>query len=338
MSPNNENIALLKYAIQLNVDLSMFPTLWAVLSILLDTQDGNLEYVNFLQEEYNRYYTDKSGKYVENLEKKLIEIQNHMHDGVTRDFDRVSDFNDDDSTPLQGQQDDQPEAVNSTENAIENGVVDILTLYPPWSTDSNDIGDNNQVAGDRNRKEIQDELYKDTPVKTENNKPYIDNIDAYNRHRALITKSLSDRLGLGQNSLPGGQQVSIVTKHTDQMTDIPEHLRRMSLGEETESTSYEETDRDRNIIPQVDGTVDSRNSLDQTPNSIDLTEFPVKHTNTQRHIEKINEDTSDDDTDEMIDFNKDKARKTYRKDTNEQRKGAKIIKSKKGRTTKLYAN
>ena len=31
-----------------------------------------------------------------------------------------------------------------------------------------------------------------------NNKSYIDNIDAYNRDRALITKSFSDRLGLGQ--------------------------------------------------------------------------------------------------------------------------------------------
>ena len=29
----------------------------------------------------------------------------------------------------------------------------------------------------------------------------------------------------------------------------------MSLGEETESTSYEERDRNRYIIPQVDGTV-----------------------------------------------------------------------------------
>ena len=90
---------------------------------------------------------------------------------------------------------------------------------------TNDRCDNNQVACDRNRKEIQDELYKDTPVKTENNKPYIDNIDAYNRDRALITKSLSYRLDLGQNSLLGVQQVSIAMKHTDQMTDIPEHLR-----------------------------------------------------------------------------------------------------------------
>ena len=91
------------------------------------------------------------------------------------------------------------------------------------------------------------------------------------------------------------------------MTDIPEHLRRMSLGEETESTRYKETDRNRNIIPQVDGTMDSRDSLNQTLDSIDLTESPVKLTNTQRDTEKINEDTSDDDIDEMIEFNKDKA-------------------------------
>ena len=39
--------------------------------------------------------------------------------------------------------------------------------------------------------------YVKTPVKTEINKPCIDNIDAYNGDRALITKSLSDRLDLG---------------------------------------------------------------------------------------------------------------------------------------------
>ena len=100
-----------------------------------------------------------------------------------------------------------------------------MTGYSSWSTDTNDICDNNEVTCNRNRKEIQDELYKDTPVKTESNKPYMDNIDTYNRDRALITQSLSDRLGLGQNSLPGAQQVSVATTHTDQMTHIPEHLR-----------------------------------------------------------------------------------------------------------------
>ena len=259
----------------MNVDLSMFPTLWAVLSILLDTQDSSLEYVKFLQEKYNRYYADISRQYMVNLETRSIEIRNHMHDSVTHDFDRFSDFNDNGSTPLQGQQGEWPEGANSAENAINNDVVDIMTLYPPWSTDTNDRCDNNQVDSDKNRKEIQDELYKDMPVKTENNKPYIDDIGAYNRDRALITKSLGDRLGLGQNSLLGAQQVRVATMHTNQMTSIPEHLRQISLGEETESISYDKIDRNRNIIPWVDGTVDSRDSLDQTPDNIDLTESPV---------------------------------------------------------------
>ena len=83
MSSDNEYVTLLKYAIHLNIDLSMFPTLWAVLSILLNTQDGKCEYVKLLQEEYNTYYADKSRKYMLNLEKKLVEIQNRMHDSIT---------------------------------------------------------------------------------------------------------------------------------------------------------------------------------------------------------------------------------------------------------------
>ena len=145
MSSDNEYVALLKYAIHLNIDLSMFPTLWAVLSILLDTQDGNLEYIKLLQEEYNTNYADKSRKYMVNLETKSVQIQNRMHNSVTQNFDRVSDVDDNGSTPLQGQQDKQPEGVNRAENAIDNDVVDILMLYPPWSTDTNDRCDNNQL-------------------------------------------------------------------------------------------------------------------------------------------------------------------------------------------------
>ena len=112
MSSDNEYVTLLKYATHLNIDLSTFPTLWAVLSILLNTQDGNLEYVKLLQKEYNICYADRSRKYVVNLEKKSVESQNYMHDSVTQDFDRVSEFNNNGSTTLQGQQDEQPEGVN----------------------------------------------------------------------------------------------------------------------------------------------------------------------------------------------------------------------------------
>ena len=160
------------------------------------------------------------------------------------------------------------------------------------------------------------------PVKTEINKPYIDNIDAYNRDRHLITTSLSDRLDLGQNSLMGAQQVRVAVKHTDQIPEFPEHLRLISLAEETENISYAIADRNGSFIPQVDGIVDSRDSLDRTPDSVDLTESPVKHMKTQKQIEKINEDTSDNDTDEMISYETDELKKSNRKNINKVRKRA----------------
>ena len=90
-----------------------------------------------------------------------------------------------------------------------------------------DLCDITQIANDKSTKEIQDKIYKDTPVQTEINKPYIDNIGAYNRDRALITKLLSDRLDLGQNSLLGVQQVRVAVKHTDQSREFPEHLDKL---------------------------------------------------------------------------------------------------------------
>ena len=139
MSPDNEYVVLLKYAMCLHIDISMLPTVWAVLSILLDTEDSNLEYIKFLQEEYNRHYEHRSRKYMEKLEKKSIAIQNCMYDSVTHDFDRVSAYCVNGSTPLWGQQDEQPETINGAENAIGHDAIDILTEFPPWSTETDDM-------------------------------------------------------------------------------------------------------------------------------------------------------------------------------------------------------
>ena len=159
-------------------------------------------------------------------------------------------------------------------------------------------------------KDIRDELCKDTPQKTEINKPYIDDIDAYNRDRQLITASLSNKLDLGQNSLPGAQQVRVAVKHTNQTSEFPEHLTQISLGEEIENISQTIADGNVSLIPQVNGVVDSRDSVDRTPDSIDLTESPEKNTKTRKHIEKVNEDTSDNDTDETITYETDELKKS----------------------------
>ena len=241
MSSDNEYVTLLKYAICLNIDLTTFPTLWAVLSILLDTQDGKCKYVKHLQEEYNTYYEDKPRRYMLKLERKLVEIQNHMHDSVTQNFDRVSDLHDNGSPPLEGQGDDQPVEVTTPENATDDDDNrDMRTIYPPWSLATNDMCNNIQIANDKNIKDIRDEICKDTPLKTDINKPYIDNIDAYNRDRHLLNTSLSNRLDLGQNSLPGAQQVRVAVKHSDQIPEFPEHLRRIRLGEEIENIAMQQ--------------------------------------------------------------------------------------------------
>ena len=87
MLSDNEYVTLLQYAIHLHIDLTMFPTLWAVLSIPLETQDDKHEYVKHLQEEYNTYYKDKSRRYMLKLERQSVELQNCMYDSVTHNFD-----------------------------------------------------------------------------------------------------------------------------------------------------------------------------------------------------------------------------------------------------------
>ena len=94
MSSDNEYVTLLRYAIHLNVDLTTFPTLWAVLSILLKTQDVTCDHVKCLQEEYDTYYADKSKDYMLKLERQSVELQNCMYDNVTHNSDRVSGLHD----------------------------------------------------------------------------------------------------------------------------------------------------------------------------------------------------------------------------------------------------
>ena len=127
---------------------------------------------------------------------------------------RVSGLHYNGSTPLQMREGNQTADATVPENAIDDDVIDVMTIYPPWSTDTNDLNDTDQKTNYKGMKDIRDEICKDMPQKTEINKPYIDNIDAYNRDRQLITASLSNRLDLGQNSLPGAQHVRVAVKHT----------------------------------------------------------------------------------------------------------------------------
>ena len=92
MSPDIEYISLIMYATKLEIDLCNFPTIWAVLSILLDTKSNELQYVKNLQQVVNDYYEKCPMEVMRRLEQQTSDILDVMYDSVTnQNFDRVSD-------------------------------------------------------------------------------------------------------------------------------------------------------------------------------------------------------------------------------------------------------
>ena len=72
-----------------------FLAIWAVLSILLDTQSNELQYIKNLQQVVNNYYDKYPTEVMSRLEHQTTDIMNEMYDSVTYDnFDSVSDYTD----------------------------------------------------------------------------------------------------------------------------------------------------------------------------------------------------------------------------------------------------
>ena len=98
MSPDNEYVSLIMYAITIKIDLCNFPAIWAVLSILLDTQSNTLQHVKSFQQVVNNYYDKHPTDVMSGLEQQTSIIMKAMYDSVNSDhsdsisgdIDRVS--------------------------------------------------------------------------------------------------------------------------------------------------------------------------------------------------------------------------------------------------------
>ena len=91
MSPDNEYISLIMYAVIIEIDLCNFPAIWAVLSILLDTQSNTLQHVKSLQQVKNNYYNKCPMDVMSRLEHQASDVMKAMYDSVNNDnFDSVS--------------------------------------------------------------------------------------------------------------------------------------------------------------------------------------------------------------------------------------------------------
>ena len=83
------------YATKLEIDLCNFLAIWAVLSILLDTQSKELQSVKTLQQVVDNYYDRHPTEVMSRLEHQITDIMNAMYDSVINDnFDSISDDTD----------------------------------------------------------------------------------------------------------------------------------------------------------------------------------------------------------------------------------------------------
>ena len=77
MSPDNEYVVLVAYVFTLGIDMCNFLAIWAVLSILLNTVDNQLQYVQALQHICNTHYQMCTQEAMEHLEQQGTEIQDN---------------------------------------------------------------------------------------------------------------------------------------------------------------------------------------------------------------------------------------------------------------------
>ena len=177
-------------------------------------------------------------------------VTKHNFDSISDDFDRVSDAVDNDSDKIDTDgiklpyDNDNDITTGNTEN--EQNVTHILKdrdtkdkvphdrddntmTKVKWSTETNDIDnqflreyDNmHRMIEDRQitdyyqaQRHIQSAVMNDSPVKTVQNRQYIDNVSDYDSELHRISKSVHHKLDLGPISLLGAQQHTTVETAT----------------------------------------------------------------------------------------------------------------------------
>ena len=172
MSPDSEYISLIMYATKLEIDLCNFLAIWAVLSILLDTQSNELQYVKTLQKVVDDYYDKCPTEVMSRLEHQITDLMNAMYDNVTNDnFDRATDDTDgvsDDTDRVSGVVDND---YDKTDNDNEQIPYDNDNEQMPCDYDNDNDTTTGEMKYDRNMtNELKDVSIKDTvPYKRDDN-------------------------------------------------------------------------------------------------------------------------------------------------------------------------
>ena len=208
MSPDNEYVLLIMYANTIEIDLCNFPAIWAVLSILLDTQSNTLQHVKSFQQVVNNYYDKCPTDVMSELEQQASIIMKAMYDSVNNehsdsvsgDIDRVSGAVDSDYDVNDSDKDENVIPYDKDENGMSYDKDENVMPYDkekhetPHDSDNEYMSDDNDddqmpAKYDNDYETVIDEMKYD-----ENMKSYeqIDvgkkDVVTYNRAQCILTK------------------------------------------------------------------------------------------------------------------------------------------------------
>ena len=207
---------------------------------------------------------------------------------VDNDFDKIDTDNiqmpyDNDNDIATGKMKYEQNMTNELKDTDTNDTVpyerdDNMTTKVKWSIETNDI-DNRFLRDYDNmhklmedgqindfyeaQRHIQSAMMGHTPVKTVQNRQYIDNMSDYDSEHYRITKSVHYRLDLGPISLLGAQQHTTVEAAAAlKIQDKIEGKFKAHMQSDNGQYRNEMYKRAENMIPQLDGTYNVSDSSD----------------------------------------------------------------------------
>ena len=156
MSPDNEYVLLIMYAITIEIDLCNFPAIWAVLSILLDTQSNTLQHVKSFQQVVNNYYDKCPTDMMSELEQQASiimkatydSVNNEHSDSVSGDIDRVSGAVDSDYDVNDSDKDENVMPYDKDENAMPYDKDENVMPYDKEKHETPHDSDNEYMSDD----------------------------------------------------------------------------------------------------------------------------------------------------------------------------------------------
>ena len=198
MSPDNEYVSLIMYANTIEIDLCNFPAIWAVLSILLDTQSNTLQHVKSFQQVVNNYYDNCPTDVMSELEQQASIIMKAMYDSVNNehsdsisgDIDRVSDVVDRDHDINDYDKDENEMPYDKDEYVMPNKKE---KYEMPHDSDNDYMSDDNDddqmpIKDDNDFETVTDKI---KPVNKMNSYEQIDvgkkDVVTYNRTNRILT-------------------------------------------------------------------------------------------------------------------------------------------------------